>query len=218
MSRFPAPSELGAAALLATSLAVVGTSVPACKAETNVELWVDGFEPSNVRFEVEDQGALDRTALLELTRRKDIDGSLLLPEGSCSGPCRVSVVSVFVHNRGDAEAPPVVRLKSPPGRPRRQPIAFRGGEISKGRVGRIRWVVEMWPEEERLTTTVSSSVFLVEQPASAAPAAAPASAPAPATSPSSSPSSSSSSSTAPPSVSPSSTAGQPAPVASPFPG
>lgn len=173
---------LGALAVLG----VVAVAAAGCEPKTEVSLWVDGFLPQNVRFEIEDQGPLDAAALAALVARPDVDGSLLLPAGSCGGPCRVALVSVFVHNKDEAQAPPVVRLQSPPGRPARLPIAFRGAEISKGRIGRIRWVVEMWPEEQTLTATLSSSVFLVEPPAAAAPPAkstAPSAPSAPAPSP-----------------------------------
>ncbi len=142
-----------------------------CKAETRVDMFVDGFQPKNVRFEVEDLGNLDASQLRELDRRPDIDGVLYLPEGSCGGPCQAAMVSVFVHNLdSDAkvEPAPVIRIKSPANRAVRLPIAFRGGQIEKGRIGRIRWVVEMWPEEKSLTATLSSSVEIVETPPSAA--------------------------------------------------
>lgn len=150
------------------SVAVIALAAPllgSCNDDTKVEVYVDGFEPKNVRFEVEELRALSQAELTELSRRGDIDGLLLLPVGSCAGPCRAAIVSIFVHNLGDSEAPPVVRLKSPAGKAARQPIAFRGGEISHGRIGRIRWIVELWPGERRLTATLSSSVHLVEPPA-----------------------------------------------------
>lgn len=160
-------STRGAALALALMAAV------ACTRPTAVEVFVDGFEPENVRFEVEELGARSQEELGELSRRGDIDGLLLLPPGSCAGPCRAAIVSIFVHNRGGPEAPPVVRLKSPPGKASRAPIAFRGGEIDHGRVGRIRWIVELWPEETRLTATISSSVMLVSPPPEMPPPPAP---------------------------------------------
>lgn len=151
--------------VLAALLPVLAAAVLACPKETAVDVYVDGFEPENVRFEVEELGARTQEELNELSRRGDIDGLLLLPPAACGGPCRAAIVSIFVHNRGDAEAPPVVRLKVPDGKPTRKPIAFRGGDISPGRIGRIRWIVELWPEEQRLTATLSSSVHLIEAPA-----------------------------------------------------
>jgi hypothetical protein len=148
-----------------------------CKRETDVELFVDGFEPKNVRFEVEDLGPQTKEQLLTLKKRPDVDGALLLPDGSCNGPCKASIITVFVHNHTEAEPPPVIRLKSPPNRAARLPIGFRGEEISKGRVGRIRWVVEMWPEEEKITATLSGSVKLVDPPPPPAPPPSPGVAP-----------------------------------------
>ncbi|MBI1945731.1 MAG: hypothetical protein HYS27_08545 [Deltaproteobacteria bacterium] len=150
-------------ATAALSLALAAL-MGACPKETAVDVYVDGFEPENVRFEVEELGARSHTELTELARRGDIDGLVLLPAGACGGSCRAAIVSIFVHNRGGAEAPPVVRLKSPEGKAARQPIAFRGDEITHGRVGRIRWIVELWPGEQRLTATLSSSVRLVDLP------------------------------------------------------
>lgn len=138
-----------------------------CERKTVVEMYVDGFLPKNVRFEVEDLGALDERGIEEIDARPDVDGVLRLAPGSCGGPCRVALVSVFVHNLGSEatdEPAPVVRLKSPANREVRQPIAYRGGAIDKGRIGRIRWAVEMWPEESALTATLSSSVQIVDAP------------------------------------------------------
>jgi hypothetical protein len=160
------PARSGLAGLVSL-VGLAGLSLGACADKTDVELWVDGFLPEHVRFEIEDLGPLEAAAVDRIAGRPDIDGSLRLPAGACSGPCRTAVVSVFVHNLhtgAEAIAPPVVRLQSPTGRPARPPIAFRGGEISPRRVGRIRWVVELWPEEKRLTATLSSSVYLVDTP------------------------------------------------------
>ena len=146
-----------------------------CDDKTRVEMFVDGFQPKNVRFEVEDLGALDAAGIAELDRRPDVDGIIPLPPGSCGAACRVALVSVFVDNTGQGatdEPAPVVRLRSPANRPLRLPIAYRGGAIDKGRIGRIRWAVEMWPEETSLTATLSSSVQIVDAPI---PPAAPAS-------------------------------------------
>lgn len=175
---------LALTALTALLWTLAGTG---CKQETRVDMFVDGFQPKNVRFEVEDLGRLDESQLRELDKRPDVDGVLYLPANACGGPCKAAMVSVFVHNM-DADAKvepaPVIRIKSPPERAARLPIAFRGGQIEKGRIGRIRWVVEMWPEEQSLTATLSSSVQIVETPnatpnATPPPASAPAPAPAP---------------------------------------
>jgi hypothetical protein len=133
----------------------------ACHGETPVQLYVDGFVPDDVRFEVESLGPQAKPELDILRRRADVDGALLLPTGSCEGPCRAALVSVFVTNRTRAPiAAPVVRLDAPPGRPRRLPVAFTDQHIERGRIGRIRWLVELWPEEGDLTATLSASVPL----------------------------------------------------------
>jgi hypothetical protein len=171
-----------AALALALELGVVAApgATVGCTPKTEVAMFVDGFQPKNVRFEIDDKGPLDSAAIDVLAKQPDIDGALRLPPGSCAGPCRVAVVSVFVHNMdpdAQPEPPPVIRLKSPAGKPVRQPIAFRGDEISKGRIGRIRWVVEMYPEETSLTAILSSSVRLFDMPSTPLP---PKAAPAPA--------------------------------------
>jgi hypothetical protein len=153
---------------IALVLVAVVLALAACQDKTDVQLWVDGFQPKNVRFEIEDKGPLSKADVDALAHRADIDGSLRLPDGTCPAPgCRVSIVSVFVHNMDSDAKPepaPVIRLKVPEGKPRRLPIAFRGGDINKGRIGRIRWVVEMYPEEKNLTAVLSSSVELTDAP------------------------------------------------------
>jgi hypothetical protein len=148
-------------AVVAALSAVVPGLVSACQDDAPVELWVDGFAPDDVRFEVESFGLQTAEQLATLRRRPDIDGSLLLPAGSCGGPCRAAVVTVFINNRKpDPEPPPVIRLDAPVGKPRRLPIAFRDAQIERGAIGRIRWLVELWPEERLLSATLSSSVRL----------------------------------------------------------
>lgn len=157
-----------------------------CTRETPINMWVDGFQPENVRFEVEDLGPQTGEALQALRRRPDIDGALLLPPGSCpdggAGGCRAAIVSVFVHNKSaEKEPPPVIRLVSPAGKEARHPIAFQATDIDPGRIGRLRWVVEMWPDEKDLTATLSASVRLEVSapPTPPAPPAPPAEAPGP---------------------------------------
>lgn len=124
-------------------------------------LWVDGFAPENVSFDVSDLGPLDDAALAAQKARPDVDGVMALPPGSCDGPCRAAQVSVFVANRGTTpEPPPVIRLDAPVGKARRLPIAFRVPQVDPGRTGRVRWVVQLWPDEAQLTATLSSSVAL----------------------------------------------------------
>lgn len=144
-------------ALVVAALAAV--IVGGCQRETPLMVWVDGFQPENVRFEVQDLGPQTAEQLAAVRRQPDVDGALLLPPGTCGGPCRAALISVFVTNRGDhKEPPPVVRLAVPPGKERRMPIAFGGSDVDPGRTGRIRWLVEMHPEEKDLTATLSSSV------------------------------------------------------------
>jgi hypothetical protein len=132
-----------------------------CTPAVPVELYVDGFDPAQVSFDVENLGSLDDQALRDVRRRPDVDGAMLLPASSCAGPCRAVLVSVFVTNRGThPEPPPVVRLDAPAGKDRRLPIAFSATAIDPGRVGRVRWLVQLWPEETSLTATMSSSVAL----------------------------------------------------------
>jgi hypothetical protein len=151
--------------------AALSGALGGCHKEMPVELFVDGFEPKDVRFETEDLGPLDEAKFDEMARRGDIDGTLRLSAADCPRPCRAAIVSVFVHNMAaDAKAPPVVRIKTPEGKPERLPIGFRGKQINQGRVGRIRWLVQMYPGESALTATVSASVFVVDDPTAPKPA------------------------------------------------
>jgi hypothetical protein len=147
--------------LIAVVVAVViGSVFMACTDAPPAMVWVDGFAPENVSFDVEDLGALDDTALAARAKSADIDGVIPVEAGACGdAPCRATLVSIYVNNRtGRAEAPPVLRLSSPPGKPRRLPIAFRAHQIDPGRTGRVRTIVQLWPGEERLELTLSSSV------------------------------------------------------------
>jgi hypothetical protein len=168
MARFSRSLSLVSAVALSTLSAAGG-----CSKSPPLMLWVDGFAPENVSFDAEDLGRLDDAALMAQRVRPDIDGVMRLPAGSCDGPCRATRVTVFVVNRGKTpEAPPVVRLDAPAGRVRRLPIAFHVPQVDPGRTGRVRWVVEMWPEEQQLTATLSSSVSLdvsVSTPAATTP-------------------------------------------------
>lgn len=143
------------------TLLVAFALVAACTKPTPVMMWVDGFEPDNIRFEIEDLGPTDAAVLVARGKQGDVDGSAFLPANSCDGPCRAVLVTAFITNRtANKEPPPVMRLAVPPGRAPRLPIAFGGDAIDPGRVGRVRFLVEMWPEERDLTATLSSSVRL----------------------------------------------------------
>ncbi len=160
--------------LLLSAVAVLATG---CDEAPPLTLWVDGFAPEHVSFEVNELGPMDEAAIAATRRERAADGVMRLPPGSCPERCRVAEVTVFVTNRtASHEAPPVVRLAAPPDKPRRLPIAFSGAHIDPGRTGRVRWLVELWPGEARLEATLSSSVgFDVMRTTSSpqAPAAAP---------------------------------------------
>lgn len=145
--------------LLLSAVAAVAVCATGCDRAPPLTLWVDGFAPEHVSFEVKDLGPLDDVGIAAVRREQAADGVMRLPPGSCPDRCRVAEVTVFVTNRtGNPEAPPVVRLATPPEKPRRLPIAFGGARIDPGRTGRVRWLVELWPGEERLDATLSSSV------------------------------------------------------------
>ncbi len=147
--------------LRSISLCLACAVLSSCSSRTPVELYVDGFAPENVSFDVEDLGALDAAAVTEIVKRQDVDGAMQLPSSSCVDACRAVLVSVFVTNKNKLpESPPVVRLDVPTGRARRLPIAFTAPAIDPGRIGRVRWLVQLWPEETALTATLSSSVAI----------------------------------------------------------
>ncbi len=93
------------------TLLVAFALVAACTKPTPVMMWVDGFEPDNIRFEIEDLGPTDAAALVARGKQGDVDGSAFLPANSCDGPCRAVLVTAFITNRtANKEPPPVMRL------------------------------------------------------------------------------------------------------------
>jgi len=167
-------------------LSAVAVLAAGCDEAPPLTLWVDGFAPEHVSFEVKDLGPLDEPAIAATRRERAADGVMRLPPGSCPDRCRVAEVTVFVTNRtASPEAPPVVRLTAPAEKPRRLPIAFGGARIDPGRTGRVRWLVELWPGEARLEATLSSSVGFdvttTTSPAPPPPPSPPADAPPPST-------------------------------------
>jgi hypothetical protein len=163
--------------LLLSAVAVLATG---CDEAPPLTLWVDGFAPEQVSFEVKDLGPLDDVGIATARREQAADGVMRLPPGSCPDRCRVAEVTVFITNRtANPEAPPVVRLTAPPEKPRRLPIAFSGARIDPGRTGRVRWLVELWPGEARLEATLSSSVGFDVTTTTPAPTPAASSAPSP---------------------------------------
>jgi hypothetical protein len=133
-----------------------------------LELFVAGFAPENVQVSVTDVGRLTEEQWQESKSSRDIDGRLRVATGSCGDkPCRVAEVSVMVTNRSPSpEAPPVLRLQAPAGRPPRAAVAFGSAEISPFQVGRLRWLVELYPDENALTAVLSSSVYVTVGPPS----------------------------------------------------
>ena len=116
--------------------------------------------PENVSLEVNDPGPLDDAALAGLKARPDVDGVMALPPGSCDGPCRAALVSVFVANRGTNPDPRPSFAWTPPwAEPDGCPSRFACRRWTRPH-GRVRWVVQLWPEEAQLTATLCSSVKL----------------------------------------------------------
>jgi hypothetical protein len=141
-------------------MGLVPATQSACD-DVEPRLVVSGFPLESVDVESKLLGVLDEGALTVLRMERGIDGVLRLPDGSCDGQCRFAELSVYVTNTTAAPlAPPVVRTRTVEGRPARAPLAFRAKEISPGRTGRIRVVVELWPEERSLEAHLSSSVFM----------------------------------------------------------
>lgn len=142
-----------------------------CRDEVRVRLETTALPPDDVMLEVEELGLQSFGSLAARASQGDIDAARLLPRQACEGPCRALEVTLFVKNSGRAaEAPPVVRLSSPPGKPARQAITFTADEISPGRTGRIRFLVSLWPGEDELGVRLSGSVFLrVSSPSASAP-------------------------------------------------
>jgi hypothetical protein len=141
-------------------MGLVPATQSACD-DVEPRLVVSGFPIDSVDIDSKALGVLDDTALAAVRADRGIDGVLRLPDGSCTGGCRFAELSVYVTNTTPhALAPPVVRTRAIEGRPARAPLAFGVKEISPGRTGRIRVVVELWPEERALEAHLSSSVFV----------------------------------------------------------
>jgi hypothetical protein len=141
-------------------MGLVPATQSACD-DVEPRLVVSGFPLESVDIHSKMLGVLDENALGALASDPAVDGILRLADGSCESGCRFAELSVYVTNTTDVPlAPPVVRTRAIEGRPARAPLAFRAKEISPGRTGRIRVVVELWPEERTLEAHLSSSVFI----------------------------------------------------------
>ncbi|MFZ9887374.1 MAG: hypothetical protein ACO3JL_07715 [Myxococcota bacterium] len=127
---------------------------------TKFVLVASGLESRDLLLETRPLGTPERVLLEARLAAGDVDGAALLPDDACGGPCRSVELTLFVQNRTSAPAaPPVVRLSSPEGRAPRPPVVFQAEEISPGRSGRIRWLMSLWPEEQRVEVRPSASVF-----------------------------------------------------------
>ncbi|MCP4503589.1 MAG: hypothetical protein GY822_26960 [Deltaproteobacteria bacterium] len=119
-----------------------------------------GFEDDTVDIMIRPLGKLSQKEFEVWRNKIDVEQALRLPAKSCEGDCRFALLTVYVENRTSASfAPPVVRLDAPKNRVPRGAIAFGVDEISPGRKGRLRWLVELWPEEKSLSANISSSIF-----------------------------------------------------------
>lgn len=131
-----------------------------CAQEVEPELTVRDFDVASVRMMVESLGKMTAADVKKRRAKGDIDGVAQLPDGTCDGPCHFAQLDVYIKNDDTTPiAPPVLRLDAPKGRPARRAVSFRGHEISPRREGRIRWLVALYPEEERISAHLSSSVF-----------------------------------------------------------
>jgi len=133
----------------------------------DVDATQEGFADDAVEISIDGKGKLTAEEVAAIEAKPDVEHVLRLPQGSCPDGCEFAMVTVYVDNTtGAAMAPPVVRLASPAQRPPRGALAFGTHEISVGRKGRLRWLVELWPGEQTLRTHISSSVFLSAAPSS----------------------------------------------------
>jgi hypothetical protein len=139
-------------------LGALATSAAGCRV-LPVDASVYGIPADRVRVEVEELPAQPPAQLAERARAPDIDGTSLLSSTDCPDGCQAAIVTLYIENP-DAEPmpPPVLRIDAPPGKPERLPVAFRGLDISPGRIGRIRVLVALWPGEAHLRLRLSSSV------------------------------------------------------------
>lgn len=137
---------------------------------TEVEVFAYGLPPERVHVEVEELSAGSEAELQAQAGRADIDGAALEGAHGCASSCRGVLVTLFIDNASEVPLPPpVARLSSPEGKPRRLPVAFSGQQISPGRTGRLRLLVALWPEERSLKVRLSGSVRVEVRGGSGAP-------------------------------------------------
>ena len=159
-------SWLGWAALLgATAWLVAG-----CTAQPPV-LYVSGLNLDAVDVSVTDEGVLNRREQEERAAEQGADAVLRIDDPACAVErCPFQTVSIYIKNTGpEPLPPPVVRIEVPRGRPARKPVAFGAQAIGPGRTGRIRWLIQRYPDEGPLRLHLSASVFLTFEPAGPSP-------------------------------------------------
>ncbi len=140
-------------------LALLLLSLVGCD-EVETRVSAQRLPPQSVELDVEELGPLTEKAVRFYAARPEVDKIYRLPAGSCAGDCAFLEVTAWIRNKTEQRlAPPVIRLTAPPGRPPRAPIALRAEEVSPGRTGRIRVLVELWPEEKTLDVDLSGSTF-----------------------------------------------------------
>jgi hypothetical protein len=154
--------RLGALALVITVVALVG-----CEREVAPRLATSGIDREAVQIDIKALGKLTEQEIADKRAYLGIDGIYRVAAGTCSDGCDWAQVSVYIENRStERMAPPVVRVDTPKGKPIRPPLGLGADRIDPGRIGRIRWLIEMYPEEQNVDIRLSSSVFFeVNEPA-----------------------------------------------------
>ena len=143
-------------------MALCGFMLIAGCQEITAQIWIHGLPLDDVFVEVENLGHLSPTELENAGRRASVDRLISLPKNACGAEhCKAILVTTFIENKtSDPLPPPVIRLESPPGKPKRQALTSNFGEIEPGRTGRIRFITSMWPGEKELRIHLSGSVRL----------------------------------------------------------
>jgi hypothetical protein len=146
--------------VLLGGLSLLVFSMTGCEREVTPRLATSGIARDAVQIDVKPLGKLTDEEVANRRSTLGVDGVYRVPAGSCEGPCDWAQVSLYVENKtSERMAPPVVRVDAPRGKPLRPPLGLGADRIDPGRIGRIRWLIEMYPEEENVDIRLSSSVF-----------------------------------------------------------
>ena len=135
-------------------------SAAGCDREVTPRLATSGIDREGVQIDIKPLGKLTDEEVANKSGTLGVDGTYRVPAGTCEDTCDWAQVSVYIENKtAEPMAPPVIRVDTPAGQPKRPPLGLGAASIDPGRIGRIRWLIELYPEEANVDIRLSSSVF-----------------------------------------------------------